>query len=202
MTLQEIQKAAVGGGLTLVRLPLDTLLRVAPGGATARLRLDRADATARSVLGLALANEALQDDAARRRTAADERERAVRLRDEAHAKTERAEERVEERAQAGTQRRRRAESEAEQRKGEVSQRRNARKSGAAKTAQRRRQAARKDAASAKQRTADRGKRDRADSLEATSDALRERDAALTAADEADRLGGAAAQAKARRKNDG
>ena len=205
MTLRTIQRTAIGGGLSLTRLPLDTVLRFAGNGGSAavvRLAVDRADAAARTLLGALLGDEELQDDGARLSAAADERARAISLRRQADRQTERAEQRVEEREHEAGERRMQAKAKAQQRRDQARQRRNSRKSSAAKTANRRRQAAKQDAARTEARIDERAKRDRVEQLEATTDALRERDAALTAADEGERLGDAAATAKARRKNGG
>ena len=73
---------AVDGALRLARFPADRLLKVAPEtGATATvgLAIDRADAAVRGAAGSVLSDHGLREDAERRRAAADERERAMRL---------------------------------------------------------------------------------------------------------------------------
>src|SRR3954452_19816255 len=133
MTLRTIQRTAIGGWLSLARPPIDTALRFAGGNASGvKLAVDRADATARTLLGALLGDEVLQEDADRRRTAAEERERAQRLRREADARTAQAEQRVEKRAHKAGERKRQADADAEQRREQAGGRRNARKSGAAK----------------------------------------------------------------------
>src|SRR3954453_8833450 len=119
MTLRTIQRTAIGGWLSLARLPIDTALRFAGGNAPGvKLAVDRADATARTLLGALLGDEVLQEDADRRRTAAEERERAQRLRSEADARTDKAEQRVEERAHKAGERKRQADANPEPRRGE------------------------------------------------------------------------------------
>ena len=78
--LRTIPRVAIGGSLTLIRLPVDSVVRLAGGGDSIELALDRAEATVRGLAGFALGDDVLIDDAARRRDAAAEREQALRLR--------------------------------------------------------------------------------------------------------------------------
>src|SRR4051812_3858781 len=110
--LRQISRAAVGGYVKAVRLPLDTAARVAGRGngrtSGITLALDRAEATARDVAGRALGDAELRHDAGRRRLAADERERALRLRAEAEQHEEIADESLSEGRQRAARRRGRA----------------------------------------------------------------------------------------------
>src|SRR5436853_5026475 len=96
--VRTITRAAVGGYLKTVRLPFDAAARVAGGDGSSGvgLALDRAEAAARDVAGLALRDPKLREDARRRRIATDERTRALRLRAEAEQHEEVAEERLDE----------------------------------------------------------------------------------------------------------
>jgi hypothetical protein len=195
-----ITRTVIGTSLTFVRLPADAALRLTgERGAGARLALENLDASARTTIGSVLGDEQLQDDGARMRTAAEERGRAARLRHEAAEQTERAAARAEKRRETTDRRRREARGEAERRREQADRQRNERKSAAARSANQQIEAADRDAAQEKQQADEHAQRDRAESLETVSEALAERDAALTAADESDRLGDAAATAKEQRK---
>ena len=111
MNARRLPRAAIGGYIKLVRLPLDMAVRVLPGngdgsGHAAEIALDRAEATVRAIAGAVLNDSVLAEDAERRRTAADERARAMDLHAEAQRKTEEADERLEERREGAERRRR------------------------------------------------------------------------------------------------
>jgi hypothetical protein len=198
--LRTISRNALTGGLTLARLPLDSAFRLAGDRATsAKLAVDRADAVIRTVFAAAFRDEVLADDAARRRQAANERERAVHLRSEAQERTARADERTQERRQQADERRRAAAEEAERKRDQAVKRRRAVKSRASKTAARRRESAEKSAARSEEAIEARAKRERLETLDDKAKALDKRDEALTAADETRRLAEAAAAVKTQRK---
>src|SRR5436189_6181141 len=95
MNPRSIPRTAVRGYLGLARLPLDAAIRLLPGngsgrGSAADLALDRADASIRAIVATILGDPVLRRDAQRRRVAADERQRALRLRAEAQRKSEQA----------------------------------------------------------------------------------------------------------------
>src|SRR4051794_18789889 len=96
--------------LTTVRRPIDLALGASGRGETSPVVLvvDRVDATVRDLAGVALRDDGLRSDATRRRAAADERARALGLRAEAEAKTERADDQADERKRAAEQRRQKA----------------------------------------------------------------------------------------------
>jgi len=197
--LRTIPRAALGGSLTLIRLPVGGVLRLAGGGEAAGLALDRAEASVRSVAGFALSDNVLIEDAARRRDAADERERALRLRAEADRHAQRAEQRVSEgKAKADRTRTRAAENAARQTRG-AQEHSEARQGQAAKAARERQAAAAKSAALREEEIDERAKRARLDNLDTRAEALEEKEEALTAADESRRLREGASRAKAERK---
>src|SRR5918998_2473375 len=95
MGLRSMSRTAVGGYIKAVRIPVDAALKLAGRGSSAEPAVDRAEAAARDVAGAALGDDELRRDASRRRTAADDRERAQELRDTA------AEQRVQAAKRAG-----------------------------------------------------------------------------------------------------
>src|SRR4051795_3006707 len=97
-----VTNKAVDGYLKLVRIPLDSAVGLLPGngdgrGPAAGLALDRADATVRAIVGTILRDADLLRDAEGRRTAADECEKALRLRTEAQRKSQEADAKLEHR---------------------------------------------------------------------------------------------------------
>lgn len=196
--IRTISRAAVGGSLTLVRLPVDGALRLA-GSDSARIALDRTDATVRSVVGFVLGDEVLMEDASRRREAADERARALELRVRAAAGAERAVETVEDGAERAARTRESAAEAAARRQREARERSEARKSQAAATARKRKAAASAAAARQEEAIDAEAKGARLGTLETRSEALEEKEEALAAREEARLLREAAARSKARRK---
>ncbi len=102
MNVSDIPRAAVESYLRLVRLPLDAAINRLPGtgtvaAPTARLVVDRADASVRAMLATILGDSLLREDAQQRQAAARERERALHLRDAAESKREQADSRLEQR---------------------------------------------------------------------------------------------------------
>ena len=200
--LRTLSRGALGIGITVARLPLDTVFRVMRGRATAtsvELAADRADAAVRNIVGIALGDEQLVRDAEARRSATDERMRAMRLHAEADARAERANERVEEAQEGAQERRSRAAQSAGRRRRQAKERRDSVKSQAAKEAGRRKQAARQETGQAKRRVEQKAKPARVAHLEAKAAALEEKEAALRTADESQRLQEAASKAKRERK---
>src|ERR687893_734832 len=95
MSLRDIPRSAVGGAVKLTRLPLDIVVAMLPGNGNATkpaaaIAVDRFEAALRDAAGIALFDEELREDAARRRIAADERERELRLRAEAEQRKKEA----------------------------------------------------------------------------------------------------------------
>ena len=83
MNLRAIPRAAVGGYIKALRWPVDRVIGRNPA-------VDRAEAEARDVAGQVMLDDELREDASRRRTAADERSRAQRLREAAEQQTREA----------------------------------------------------------------------------------------------------------------
>jgi hypothetical protein len=202
MTLRTISRMALGSSLKLARLPVDGVLRVAGGSGAAagvKLILDRAEARVRAFAGKALGDEALREDARRRGEAADERERAMRLRGRAELRSERADEQVAAKERAAERRRGQAAETAKRKRQLAQERRESSKRQAAQATSRRRNAAERSAAQSEKVIEERAKLGHLEHLDAKADALEEKEAALRTADEARRLHAAAANAKAERK---
>jgi hypothetical protein len=193
MGIRDIPRTVVGGSLKAARIPLDVGLQLAGRGRRGEAAVDRAEAAARDVAGTALGDDQLRRDAKLRRTAADERERAVDIRDAAETAAQERKEAADRRREAAAKRA------AAKRQAATTQRSRA-KAKAATTAAKRKQAATAVADAKEERIETRAKEERLEQIERETEALEEREAALTAADEASRLGDAAASAKAARKH--
>jgi colicin import membrane protein len=192
MDIRTIPRTALDGYLRLARKPVDAATGLLPGdGANARLVVDRAEAVVRDMAGRLWRDPELQEDARRRRLAADERERAMRLRDAAEVRAE----------QADAERRRREQAAAEQRDRAWEQAA-AEKRRAAEQAGRQKAAVRKAAAEAEAKVEKQARAARLEQLDDEARALAEQEKALVAADEAQRLRKAAARTKATRKQAG
>jgi ParB-like chromosome segregation protein Spo0J len=198
--LRTIPRVAVGGSIAVIRWPLENALRLAGGGDGMELALDRAEAGIRGLAGHALADDFLVDDAARRRAAADERERVLRLRSEAIDHAETARERVAHGTrQAASTRARAAEAEERQRQ-EARERSESEKAQAAKATRRRKAAAARTSERLEEDIDDASKLERLETLDTKAEALRKKEEALTAQDEAARLKAAASGVKAKRRD--
>src|SRR4051794_900912 len=188
--LRTIPRNAVESYLRALRWPVDRTLQLAGDRAAgAELTVDRVEATLRGLAGQALLDGELRRDAGRRHEAADEREKALRLRAEAELRAQRGEQEAAEKRERARARRAGAEDQ-----------RRSRERKAAQTEERRRKANAKAATATEEAIADRAQRSRLAQLDREAGALTEREEALTARDEAQRLGRAAARAKAGRKN--
>lgn len=204
MNVRTIPRTAVTGYLKLVRTPLDSAIGVLPGNGksakpTAQLAVDRADARVRTVAGALLRDPELREDGERRQQAAHERERGLRLRDQAEQTAEQADARLQEREGRAHQERRRARETANTRRRQAETRAQQEKQQAARAESRRREAARKAGAQREQAIEKRAPREELETLDAKSDAYRAREQELAARDEARRLAEAASQVKAERK---
>jgi hypothetical protein len=206
MQVRDVRRTAIDRWLKAARLPFDAATHLLPNGRgprnTAGLVIDRADATIRAAVGGLLRDDDLRDDAARRRLAADERQRALVLRTEAEQKQREADTQLsEELAEA-------------QRLREASEREAAGRAERADDKASRLQEAAQDAAAARAREVERAraqktaaaekraKRERLEVLDGQAEALDEETDALTAKDEAQRLRRATAAAKRERKAGG
>jgi hypothetical protein len=202
--IRTLSRTAIGGSLRLIRLPIDGVLAI--GGdrtpvTAAKLAVDRADARAREWAGLMLGDADLQQDAKRRREAADERGQALDLRAEAESRSEHADQMTEQRKQDAARRRKQAAETAKQKRRKAQQRRQTTKAAAGKKASQRREAAEKSAARTETVVEEKQKLSRLEQLDSKQKAVKEKEAALTAADEARRLRDAATAVKQNRKND-
>lgn len=204
MNARVIPRTALEGSLKLARMPLDVAVGLLPGNGTgaataAKLAIYRIDASIRSVFASVLGDPVLRDDAQRRYEAAEERQRALRLRGEAARTSDRADSRLEERHEQVERQRRQAQERAQAKTKEAAKRRKAKVYRAAKAERERLSANRKAGARTKEAIESSARKQRLDALDAKSDALREKEEQLTASDEAERLAQAAARTKARRK---
>jgi hypothetical protein len=206
LNVRTIPGTAVDGYLRLVRVPLDGAISLLPGNGTgakptAEIALDRLDATLRGAIANLLSDTALRDDAERRRIAAQERGRALRLRAKAGVKAEEADSRLEKRQQQATDQREQATQRAEVRRQMVARERETKKRHAAKTESGRLQASRRTAERREEAVNARAPKERLKAVDAKADALRDKEKQLVARDEARRLRDAAGRAKAERKAD-
>ncbi|HEX8205010.1 MAG TPA: hypothetical protein VF587_03010 [Solirubrobacteraceae bacterium] len=203
MGLRDIPRTAVGGYIKLARLPIDTGLKLVGRGGNgdaAKLAADRVDATAREAAGTVLGDEQLKTDGRKRHEATEQRQRAAKLRTQARHKSAQADEELNERQAAAEKRRKQAAQRASQRKETAQEAARKRQQRAAETERKRKQASEKAAAKLEEQISDEERRARLEQLETKTAALTEREEALTAADEAQRLEKAAATAKAARKS--
>jgi hypothetical protein len=204
MSLRTISRSAVGGYVKLLRLPLDAAvgLRTRNGGTDlsgGKITLDRFEARLRRIAGRTLRDNELVRDAERRRLAADERERAGRLRAEAQRRSEHAEERLSEREKKAEHQRREAARRAADRRKRAERQREVESRRVADLESRRRRANEK-ATTRKAKAIDgRSKRARLQQLDEEADALAKKQDALTAKTESQRLRQAASKTKAARK---
>lgn len=200
MSLRNLPGTVVDRYLKVVKWPIDRASsRI--GGEKAELALDRADATVRATAATVLGDPQLREDAERRFTAADERERAMKLRLEAELKAERADDKLQERKQSAAQQKQAADKRAAEAKKRAEKARQAKKKNLEEVERRRREA--NEAAAAKREEAIEAKerRERLEVLNKQSEALEEREEALVAKDESQRLAKAAAAVKEERKSD-
>ena len=200
MALRTASRLGVDASVRAARLPFDLGTRLVGGaGSSVALAVDRADARARALAGFVLGDAELQDDAARRHAAADERVRALRLREQAEDTSERAEQRAAEKEERAARRRAGAASSATRRKAQADEWRQSREAEATKAAEQRRRSTERTMAAKQEAVQAHADEARLDALEEKSDALEHLEEALTASDEAKRLARAAEAAKEQRK---
>jgi hypothetical protein len=204
VNVRVLPRAAIKAALKLTRLPLDSMIALLPGdgrGAkpAAKLALDRADATVRAVMGAILSDPALREDAERRHRAAQDRQAAVELREEAERTGERAEARLEQREDSAREQRERAVMRERGRRRQARTSAEDQKRRATETERNRRTNSRQIKNRREEEVAKHEPRERLDALEAQSDALRAKQAEVAVRDEAERLAEAASRTKARRK---
>lgn len=200
MALRTATRLGVDTSVRAARLPFDLGTRLV-GGAESSLALavDRADARARALAGFILGDAELQDDAARRHAATDERVRALRLREQAERTSKSADERLADKEQVAARRRAGAASSANRQKARAEEWRQSREAEAANSARRRRRDTERVKAAKQETVEARADEARLDALEEKAEALEQEEEALIARDEAKRLARAAETAKAQRK---
>lgn len=204
MSLRAIPRGAVDGAVKLARLPLDVAVSLLPGNGdgarpAASIAVDRWEATMRQLAGYALLDDELRDDAARRHMAADERARALRLREAAERRTAEADERLATRVEQAEEHRSAAGERAERQRRQAEQRKQAKARAASQAQSRRKAASRRARAKVEGAIEEQADEARLEQLKAEAKALEEREVALTAADEAQRLQDAATAKKAARR---
>jgi hypothetical protein len=204
MRLRAIPRTAIGGSLKVMRLPLDIAVSLLPGdGAGPRPRagvaLDRIEAHARDLAGAALGDEVLREDAARRHIAADERERALRLRAAAQARANEADARRADTREDADEQREQAAQRARRQHAEADRRQQQRTQGVARVERTRRAASETARSKADEAIEEVATEARLKQLERDADVLDERAGALTAEAEAQRLQDAATRKKVARK---
>jgi hypothetical protein len=203
MQVRSLGRVAVDRWLRIARIPLDAAAHMFPDDRGPRnvalLAIDRADANVRAAAGSLLNDDSLRDEAARRRAAADERQRALALHARADEQRRQADALLAEDLARSEQLRDSAEREAEQR----------RRALAATTARENEQVERLAAERARAADAElaeklaagdtKAKRERLKVLDEQTAALDQQTDALTASDEAHRLAKAARDAEGARK---
>ena len=199
MSLRNLPGTVVDRYLKVVKWPIDRASsRI--GGEKAELALDRADATVRATAATVLGDPQLREDAQRRFTAADERERAMKLRLEAELKAERADDKLQERKEQTQQQKQAAAKRAAEAKQRAEKARQAKKKNLEEVERRRREANEAAAAKREEAIAAKERRERLETLNEEAEALEKREEALVAKDESQRLANAAAAVKEERKS--
>lgn len=204
MSIRAMSRSAIGGGLTLARLPLDVAASLLPGngsgpGSKAGIAIDRLDAQVRDLAGYALGDEVLRENAALRRIAAQERERAIELRRAAARRTEQADERLEETHEQAEERRKAAAERARKQRATAAAQRSERKQEAAKAERRRKASSAKARAKTDEVIDEQATEARLEQLQREAAVLDEKAGVVTAQAEAQRLQDAATRRKAARK---
>jgi colicin import membrane protein len=203
MSMRAIPRAAIGGSIKVMRLPLDLAVSLMPGDGprpSAGLALDRVEAHVRDIAGVALGDEVLREDAARRRVAADERERALRLRTAAQRRTSEAEERLADTHEVAEEQREQAAERARRQRVEADRQRKQRAQDAARVERARQSANKRARADADEAIDEQATAARLEHLEREAAVLDKQADALSADAEARRLQDAATRRKAARKN--
>jgi flagellar biosynthesis GTPase FlhF len=205
MSIRAIPRTAIGGSIKAVRLPLDIVVSLLPGngagaGPSAALALDRIEAHVRDFAGLALGDEVLREDAARRRVAADERERALRLRAAAARRAKQADERLADTGEEAEEQREEAAERARRQRADADQLRRQRARDAARVERKRRAASETARSKADEAIEEVATAARLEQLEREAAVLDEQADALTAEAEAQRLQDEATRKKAARNS--
>lgn len=194
-----VPRAIVGTTLKVARLPLDTVLKLT--GRDRSLAADAAEAAVKETTAKATGDTQLKAEATAQKVATDERRKAEALRAASTQATEKAEADHDQQQKKVERERKAAEKRAADRKRQAEEKRTKGKAAAAKTERDRKAAAAKAEAADKDRLAETERRERLEQLDREAVALEEKEGALTASDEAQRLKDAAATVKAKRKAD-
>ncbi len=205
MNSRTLPRAAVDSTLKLVRLPIDSAIRLLPGNGTgarptATLVVDRADAAIRAVLATVLGDPVLRERAQQQRAATEAREQALRLREAANRKTEQADARLQQQHEQAERRREQAKQRAKAQREQAARKRQEKEREAVQAERKRLAANDRTAARTAEAANRRAAKDRLQALDAKADALGEKQRAQTAGDEAIRLREAASRTKAERKS--
>ena len=201
--VRDIGRVAIDGLLRMARAPLGAAAQLLPEHRGQRdaalLAIDRADAAVRSTVGGLLRDDALRDDAGRRRAAVDERVRALELRRQADETKRIADAHLAAELDAGTELRSNAQSDAQQRRRQVAQQRTEQQRLVTRLTDAEMQAAEDARDEALASTDKQAKHERLRVLDEQAAALDQQADAITARDEAERLRNAASAIKAERK---
>ena len=205
MSIRAIPRTAIGASIKAVRLPLDIAVSLLPGNSSgprpnAGIALDRLEAHARDLAGAVLGDEVLREDAARRRLAADERERAVRLRTAAAQRADEADEYLAETREDAEEQREDAAERARRQRSEAKHVREQRSRDAARVERKRRAASETVRSNVDEAIDEVAAEARLKQLEREAASLDEQGDALTAEAEAQRLQDEATRRKAARKS--
>jgi hypothetical protein len=205
VNIRAIPRGAVDSYLRLVRFPLDGVIGLLPGNGTgakpaAELALDRLDARLRAALARVLSDPILREDAAQRHSAADHRERALRLRAEAERKAEAADTRLEERQEQATHQREQATQGAAARRQQATREQEEEERRAAQTESDRLKTSRRIAELGEEAVNQRAREEQLKTVNARTDALRDKEKELAVRDEARRLRDTASRTKTDRKS--
>jgi len=192
-----VPRLVLGTTLKVARLPLDTASKLT--GRNRSLTADAAEAAVKDAAASLTGDDQLKAEARAQRVATDERRKSETLGDAAAEATAKAEADHTKRQTKVERERKAAEKRAAERKRKAEEKRKKEKSSAAKTERGRKDAAAEAEAAEKERIADTERRERLEQLKREEGAREEKETALTAADEAQRLKDAAAAAKAQRK---
>jgi hypothetical protein len=203
MNVSAVPRGALDRWLRVLRLPANAsakLFRLSDDRASAvEIALDRADATVRDVAGRVWRDETLREDARARRAAADERQRALELRREADRRTAQADDELDDQLTRAESLRANAEQRARAERERVRDQAKAASQKAADNERRGRAASRQKAQAEAAAAEDESRRTRLEQLDRETEVLGEKEKAVVAASEAQRLEQTAAELKATRK---
>lgn len=203
MSMHTVPKAVFDRSLKLARAPFDAALgAVGASDSAAKHLVDRVEAGARSATGTLFADDELKQEGREVLRATKQRERADRLHEEAELREDEARENIKAVAEETAKKRAEAEKRAEEERRKAEKRRRERESRAAKSAAAEKEKKAKSVAKAKETNAKRDQAAKLEKLDAKEESIEVKEEAARAQREAERLKGAAAAAKAARKDSG